>query len=229
MGGGWNDLDTGLFTVNPNNKYQVSIRVKVQNPGANTVVQPMVIYYHGDGITTFNKSCIAESIQPYIDYSNQKNVPIFMGEYGLTNWCFKELKKVSDGTTYTNVGNLGGEQYMDDILSIINDNKLNSSYWAYIGYSTEDWGIYSAAGNVVSTGSDWKIYVNEALENAFTKYFVDQAQAPQFFTTSGKDIISPTGEPFTIRSIGMFNDVTWQPSWRRSWRSKPRSCGPNRK
>ncbi|MCL2860119.1 MAG: hypothetical protein FWF46_06125 [Oscillospiraceae bacterium] len=156
-------------SVNPNNKYQVSINVKIENPGANTVVYPEILYYSCAGASPFNKSCLQASIQPYVDYSNQKNVPIFMGEYGVTNWCFKEIKTVSDGTLYTE-GNLGGEQYMADMLSVINANKLNSSYWAYSGFSTNDWGIYSGFGNLYyATG--WKTYENESLENIFMNYF----------------------------------------------------------
>jgi len=197
MSGDWN---TGYFKIDPNNKYQISIRVKIQNPGPNTKVSPMIGYFHGDGFAPLNKSFIEAAIQPYIDYSSQKNVPIFMGEYGADNWDFKELKNVSDGTLYTNLGNLGGEQYVNDVLSIISDNKLNSSYWSYCTPSTEDFGLYGGDIN------NPKTYINEALENAFTKYFVDQA--PQFFSTSGKDIIDPaTGEPYIIKAMNLQNDV----------------------
>ena len=188
-----------FFVINPNSKYQISMRIKVQNPGPNTVVSPAIIYSHCEGQVTINKSCIEASVQPYIDYSNQKNVPIFMGEYGISDWCFEKLTKVSDGTSYMEE-NLGGEQWIDDMLSVISQNKLNSGYWAYSGPRTDLWGLY------VGDLNDYKIYINEALENAFTKYFLDQTS--QFFTTSGKDIIDPsTGEPYTIKAINISNDV----------------------
>ncbi|MCL2860117.1 MAG: bacterial Ig-like domain-containing protein [Oscillospiraceae bacterium] len=157
---------TRFFKINPNNKYQVSIRVKVENPGPNTLVQPRIVYFHGDGITPFDKTYIEAEVQPYIDYSNQKNVPIFMGEYGADSWCFKELTNINDGTLYTNLGNLGGEQWTDDMLSFIIDNELNSSYWAYSSpYGIGSFELYSGdySGN--------KTYINEYLENAFINYF----------------------------------------------------------
>jgi len=158
------DWNLSFFKINPNNKYQVSVRVKVQNPGPNTVVKPVMIYYNCDGVTTLNKSGIEAALQPYIDYSNQKNVPIFMGEYGVTNWCFKEIKNVSNGTLYTSLGNLGGEQWINDMLSVISDKGLNSSYWCYSEAWEEIFGLY------VGPLQDWKMYINEYLENAFMDY-----------------------------------------------------------
>jgi len=160
------DWNTRYFKIDPNNKYQITIRVKIQNPGPDTTVKPMIGYYHGDGFASLNKSYLESYVQPYIDYSNQKNVPIFIGEYGVTSWCFKELTSMSDGTLYTNLGNLGGEQYIDDMLSIISDNKLNSSYWAYSSpYGVGSFELYSGDYN----GN--KLYKNEYLENAFMNYF----------------------------------------------------------
>jgi len=157
-----------FFNVNPNNKYQVSVRVKVQNPGPSTVVVPAIVYSYCEGQVYYNnKSYIQEQLQPYIDYSNQKNVPVFLGEYGISNWCFEKLKKISDGT-YLNEENLGGEQWIDDMLSVISDNKLSSSYWVYDDPRTDSWGLYA----YVDPYSTYvKTYVNEYLENAFRNYF----------------------------------------------------------
>ena len=154
-----------FFAINPNNKYQVSVRVKIQNPGPSTSVSPAVIYSYCEGQGYFNKSGIQAQLQQYIDYSNQKNVPVFMGEYGISNWCFKEITKISDGTAYTNLGNLGGEQWVDDILSIISSNKLSSSYWLYDGAI---WGLYT---DTDPYNTCEETYVNGYLENAFREYF----------------------------------------------------------
>ena len=196
-----NDYYKRFFVVNPDNKYQVSIRVKVQNPGPNTSVVPAIIYSYCEGQAAFNKSCIEAAVQPYIDYSNQKNVPIFMGEYGIGQWCFKQIENVSDGTLYTDLGNLGGEQWIDDMLSVITDKGLNSGYWCYSSPRVDIWGLY--VGDI----NNYKIYINEYIENAFARYFGESA-ATGFFHTSGKDIIDPAGETYTIKSIAIENDVS---------------------
>ena len=285
-----NDYNNLFFVINPDYKYQISMRVKVQNPGSSTVVEPAIVYSYCEGQTVLNKSHIEASIQRYVDYSVQYNVPIFMGEYGISGWCFEKVKKISDGT-YLNEGNLGGEQWIDDMLSVISDNKLSSSYWLYDCDRTNSWGMY-AYTDPYNTGV--KTYVNEYLENAFARYFGNSTEEPQvvsgeitiepdttnivnelgitvnwpenidgltkqismdggntfnpytgkvtmatngtviarlldsnnnvvktaslvitninseatgFFHTSGKDIIDPTGETYTIKSINFVNDV----------------------
>jgi len=159
------DWNTNFFKVDPNYKYQVSIHVKVQNPGPNTLIIPRIMYFSCDQACGLNKDYIASSIQKFIDYSNQNNVPVFMGEYGITNWCFNELKNISNGTLYTSLGQLGGEQWTDDILSIISANKLNSSFWFYDATSMTTFGLF--AGNVTNR----KTYVNSYLESEFIDYF----------------------------------------------------------
>ena len=158
------DFNMRFFPVNPNNKYQISVRVKVQNPETNTVVYPTMTYYHSDDVFTFNKSYLEAAVQRYIDYSNQYNVPVYMGEYGVGTWCFKEIKKF-DGT-YVVQGNWGGEQWTDDMFSIIRDNKLNSSYWLYCS-SFDSFGL-----DLIDPVFLFDVtYINEYLENAFRDYF----------------------------------------------------------
>jgi endoglucanase len=76
-----------------------------------------------------NKAYLLASLQKYIDWSNSKNVPIYMGEFGVGKHCF--------------TSNKGGIQWVTDMLDICTNNNI---YFTYHAYHEDSFGIYFGDG-----------------------------------------------------------------------------------
>ncbi|WP_083265053.1 glycoside hydrolase family 5 protein [Urechidicola croceus] len=64
-----------------------------------------------------DKNYLRESIERYIRWGEQNNVPVYMGEFGTCISTFKDGK--------------GGIKWVKDVLDIANDNQLSYTFHAY--------------------------------------------------------------------------------------------------
>lgn len=63
------------------------------------------------------RKSIEGALTPFIEFGKEKNVPIFLGEFGASLWAFNEDR--------------GGEKWAADMLDVCLENGLNFSYHCY--------------------------------------------------------------------------------------------------
>lgn len=123
----------GQFSVSDNRylptktgyTYKLSAAVKVDNPGATTNVGFRInngdVAFVGD----FDKNYLEFQLQYHLNYTKKLNVPLYIGEFGTSVTTFEY--------------NLGGEQWVRDMLSLFEEYQVNYSYHDYHG----GWGGFS--------------------------------------------------------------------------------------
>ena len=84
-----------------------------------------------DPIIKRNKQMLENSLKKYIDWSNIKNKPIYMGEFGAGSNCFQNNK--------------GGLQWVTDMIDIAKTSEIPFTYHAY---HEDSFGIYFG-GNIL--------------------------------------------------------------------------------
>jgi endoglucanase len=107
-------------------KYQISGYMKGNNIANNAACKLRLDFYTTEGsVLTRNKEYLEYTLNNYINWAKTKNVPLFLGEFGLGKHCFENNK--------------GGLQFVDDMLDIILENDLHFIYHAY---HEDAFGIY---------------------------------------------------------------------------------------
>ncbi len=133
--------------------YQASAYVKLENVQSTANVRPRVEAAYASGVSYVNKETVVSAIQSYIDFSKKYNVPIFCGEYGLSNNCYKDNRFGI---------NRGGQTWVTDTLGFLLENGIGSAYHCYYGGSSAgtDFGMYQtySAIKVGSSQRDPDVY-----------------------------------------------------------------------
>jgi endoglucanase len=87
------------------------------------------------------------AINKYVAWAQQKNVPVYMGEFGAGFHCFENNK--------------GGLQFVTDVIDI---TKAGSIHFTYHAYHESSFGIYYGDNNLPDPNN-----ANQALINLFTQ------------------------------------------------------------
>lgn len=119
-------------------KYKVSGYVK--SDGGNIQIRMDRALY--ENYDTFDKEYLESGFEDYIKLSEERNAPLYLGEFGLIQSCFEDSR--------------GGIEWVSDMISIC--EKYGISY-DYFGYSTETFGLYT----------DYPNGLNKELKKAFKK------------------------------------------------------------
>src|SRR5215471_15556903 len=77
-----------------------------------------------------DKAFLAAELQRYVAWGRAHGVPLFLGEFGLHQPCF-------DGR--------GGLRWVEDMLDLVEENRLSFSYHAY---HEDGFGLYRGGGAI---------------------------------------------------------------------------------
>ncbi|MEO7310566.1 MAG: glycoside hydrolase family 5 protein [Chitinophagaceae bacterium] len=94
-----------------------------------------------------NKAYLEQQVDQYLEFGRRNNVPVYMGEFGRIQHCFKNNK--------------GGIAWVADMLDILQEKKLHFSYHVY---HEDEFGVYYGDEKAVDTSK-----ANFALINLFKK------------------------------------------------------------
>ncbi len=133
--------------ITQGNGYKASgwVKIKKADPSARVVVR--LDYYSADSVHVWNKAYLESVFREYADYGKTRNVPLYIGEFGLMREAFAE--------------NRGGEIWIADILDILAEYSINYNYHTW---HESAFGIY---GN--DRGYPDPAWANRVLIDAFTK------------------------------------------------------------
>lgn len=135
------------FTVVKGNYYQICAKVLFDRSLNTGSIQPIIQFNKAESIYQMDVKFIEYQINKFLKFSNENNVPIYMGEFG------------SSIPTFSN--NLGGEKWVTDVFSIIQKYNLN---FGYHDYHEVSFGYYTNKGTEKQKGK------NKVLENIFKEY-----------------------------------------------------------
>ncbi len=121
-----------VFIPKQNYSYQISGWMKGENIVATANCNIRLDFITTTGpVLSRTKKLLEASLQRYFDWANRKNVPLYMGEFGVGINCFKNNK--------------GGLQWVTDMLDISKANNLNFTYHAY---HEDSFGLYFGYGTL---------------------------------------------------------------------------------
>ena len=135
-----------LFLVKQGYSYQINGWMKGENVASNAQCKLRI-----DFLTTQtpifkrNKSYLEYTLKKYADWGRNKNVPIYMGEFGAGSHCFENNK--------------GGIDWVNDMLDIA---KANDIMFTYHCYHEDGFGIYYGNGSLPNPSN-----ANQPLINLF--------------------------------------------------------------
>ena len=133
-----------IFEPQQGYSYQIDGWMKGENLANNANCLLRVDFYKSNGpLQRRNKDFLESTILPVVNWSNEKNVPIYMGEFGAGTPCFSNDK--------------GGLIWVEDIVSIL---KQYSIPFTYHSYHEDSFGLYLGFGlpdpsNVNQPLIDW--------------------------------------------------------------------------
>jgi endoglucanase len=79
-----------------------------------------------------NKAFLEKELDLYLAFGRKYNVPLYLGEFGLINHCFKNDK--------------GGLEWTADMLDILKKNRVHFTYHVY---HEDNFGLYYGYGKPV--------------------------------------------------------------------------------
>lgn len=135
------------FAVEKGNYYQVCAKILFKNSQDTGMVRPSIRFNKAETVYKMNSEFLEYQINKFITFSNNNNVPIYMGEFGTSI------------PTFSN--NLGGEQWVNDMLTIIAKYNLN---FGYHDFHEESFGYYMDKGTQKCKKK------NKVLESLFKEY-----------------------------------------------------------
>lgn len=109
---------TRLFLPKQNYAYRISGWMKGENVQAGATCMLRIDFIHTtEPVYGRNKDYLRATLRKYADFSAQKNVPLYLGEFGAGSPCFQNNK--------------GGLLWVNDMLDLITEYRLHFTYHAY--------------------------------------------------------------------------------------------------
>ncbi len=121
-----------IFQPKANYSYQISGWMKGENVATNANCLLRIDFYDtNDPIIKRNKQYLEFIMDKYATWAAQKNVPLYMGEFGVGNPCFQNNK--------------GGLVWVTDMIDIAKAKGINFSYHSY---HEDSFGLYFGYGTL---------------------------------------------------------------------------------
>jgi len=139
-------LDSLKFIINNRSTYRISGKVKGRNIQKGAIARFRIDYYGCDLVYSWNKEGLKAIIDEYVRFSKKRNVPLYLGEFGLYHETFKN--------------NRGGEKWLSDMLDILTAGKINYNYHTY---HESGFGIYMNGDRELPNPD----YLNKTVVNIF--------------------------------------------------------------
>jgi endoglucanase len=136
------------FIAKQNFSYQINGWMKGENVAANAACKIRLDFLKTNSpIFKRDKTYMEYAINKYAAWAQQKNVPVYMGEFGAGFHCFENNK--------------GGLQFVTDVIDI---TKASGIHFTYHAYHESSFGIYYGDNNLPDPNN-----ANQALINLFTQ------------------------------------------------------------
>jgi endoglucanase len=136
------------FVAKQNFSYQINGWMKGENVAANAACKIRLDFLKTNSpIFKRDKTYMEYAINKYAAWAQQKNVPVYMGEFGAGFHCFENNK--------------GGLQFVTDVIDI---TKASGIHFTYHAYHESSFGIYYGDNNLPNPNN-----ANQALINLFTQ------------------------------------------------------------
>ncbi|RDV08076.1 hypothetical protein DXK94_20865 [Arthrobacter sp. RT-1] len=126
---GWSN-DRHLFKVTPGNKYRIQGFMRGQDIAPSAGTAPRIglqldVYAQspgaaGNGFLQRDKTYLAHEMAKHLKFGADNNVPMSVMEFGTVRQAFEMEGK-------------GGQQWVSDMLSLLEENNLSFAYWEYHG------------------------------------------------------------------------------------------------
>lgn len=138
---------TGLkYELKEGNYYSISGWVNYGNSTSTDRVKPRIDYSLADNIMYLDKNYLEYTLLSDIDFYHSNNVPVYMGEFGT---CVKSFQ------------GRGGEQWVIDMLTLLEKYSVSYNYHAY---HEPSFGLHTNSGKITSQTR------NEVLAEIFREY-----------------------------------------------------------
>lgn len=148
-----------LFIPKQGYSYEISGSVKLSGVQSGAVVKLRVDFWNCDEVTTTDKRYLEKSITNFLDWGTRNNVPLYFGEFGADCYAFEE--------------NRGGGQWVEDILGICMQYKINFNYHTY---HEKNFGLYGNDSTRLPGN------LNQPLFETFKKMLADAKEEPSAFS-----------------------------------------------
>ncbi len=123
---------TKVFIPKPNYSYQINGWVKGENIASGATCRLRIDFITTNSpVSGRNKDILESSLKKYVDWSNTKNLPIYMGEFGVGVPCFANDK--------------GGLKWVNDMIDIARAYKMPFTYHVY---HEDNFGLYYGYGTL---------------------------------------------------------------------------------
>ncbi len=136
------------FELKKNYKYIVSGYARKENSDCKPTVR--LDFAKASDIRTFNKESLDAAVKPYADFSEEHNVPVYLGEFGVIREGFKEGRN--------------GTGWVSDMIDICRKYGIGFNYHTYHEVS---FGLYLSDETVLPAAKDR----NEKLAEVFREKF----------------------------------------------------------
>jgi len=124
----WVEFVKDAFEVQPGVQYQIKGWMKGEDISSAADCYYLIEFFQlapGDVLLRHDRNFLLERLMVGITFREEHNVPINVGEFGVFQTTF--LSK-----------NAGGAAWIQDMLELLIENKINFAYWDYHG----SWGLY---------------------------------------------------------------------------------------
>jgi endoglucanase len=136
------------FVAKQNFYYQINGWMKGENVAANAACKIRLDFLKTSSpIYKRDKAYMEYAVNKYVNWAQQKNVPVYMGEFGAGYHCFQNNK--------------GGLQFVTDVLDI---TKASNIHFTYHAYHESSFGLYYGDNNLPDPAQS-----NQPLINLFTQ------------------------------------------------------------
>lgn len=137
------------FIPKPNHSYKVRAKIKVTDSRLleNTTVELMFFQDKNNQLLKRNKNYLRSYITSIANSAKNNDVPMALFEFGAMWQCFEEDQ--------LNGGNMGGSQWVDDMITILRQNNIHWAYWCYHNefmglYPTNDWSVSPNSNDIIT-------------------------------------------------------------------------------
>lgn len=108
------------FELKEGYEYKIKGKVKCIGTGATTSACPRIDYAQFGSIAYFDADYMANSLEPYFNFREENQVPLYMGEFGVCLPAFEEKT--------------GADQWVTDMLALCAEHDLHFNYHSYRDY-----------------------------------------------------------------------------------------------
>ncbi|MBN1646506.1 MAG: cellulase family glycosylhydrolase [Spirochaetales bacterium] len=111
--------------ITPGHSYKISGWLRAANAAKNADITLRLDFYKGDGVSVWDRQSLSEYLDRYAQYGKERNIPVYLGEFGAIRYCFEEDR--------------GGLRWAEDMLDLLSEKGIHYNYHAYHEFS---FGIY---------------------------------------------------------------------------------------